>query len=81
MVRYLNNEEFKELMDGLKNNFNPINYNCVSNGKRLIVNDKVMKGFQVYENMPIIGTIEEAIKFISSEIQIDIDLGRIVPNK
>jgi hypothetical protein len=56
-----------------------------SRGERLAVNDKIIKGFLFYpgmlrirENSDVEKMIQETVDFISSEIQLDIDRGRIV---
>jgi hypothetical protein len=56
-----------------------------SRGERLAVNDKIIKGFlfhpgmlRIRENSDVEKEIQETVDFISSEIQLDIDRGRIV---
>ena len=57
----------------------------MSRGERLAVNDKIMKGFLFYpgmlrlrEGMDVEAEIQKEIDFITNEIQLDIDRGRIV---
>jgi hypothetical protein len=75
---------FWKLLKGLKERF-PGYQVEMSRGERLAVNDKIMKGFlfhpgmlRLREGMDVEAEIQKEIEFITNEIQLDIDRGRIV---
>jgi hypothetical protein len=69
-----------KILKGIQENFQGYRVEP-SRGERLSVNDKIIKEFSFYPGMLTKTTgeyIEEVIKFISEEIQRDIDRGRII---
>lgn len=75
---------FWKILKGLQEKFPGYRVE-MSRGERLAVNDKIMKGFLFYpgmlrlrEWMDVEAEIQKEVEFISNEIQIDIDRGRIV---